>query len=205
MPEQPTAERILRAFLTLAAERGMAAVTTRDIARAAGVNEVTIFRHFGDKAALALAAVRAFQPVELIDAYRPAIDTSTPQRCAQDLGRCLRLLYDQMRQHPELVHFGLSDAARHPEILNELKKMPDAAKRMLTAAFAQATPVLRPEVDIEVEVLGLLGLLLMLATWRLRNWIDVDDEQVDVIIAARLRPLVGYRREHGTDGQDLRR
>jgi AcrR family transcriptional regulator len=190
MPGQPTGRRILSAFLTLAAERGMADVTTRDIARAAGVNEVTIFRHFGDKAGLALAAVRAFQPVDVIDAYRPVIDTSTSERCAADLAQCLRVLYDQMRQHPELLQFGLSDAARYPDVLHEVKKIPDAARRMLTVAFEQAATRLRPEVDIDVEVLGLLGLLLMLATWRLRHWIDADDQAVGAMISARLRPLL---------------
>lgn len=190
MSDQPTGERILRAFLALASERGMAAVTTRDIARAAGVNEVTIFRHFGDKAGLALAAVRAYQPVDIIEAYPTAIDTSTRERCAADLGRCLRMLYDQLRAHPELLQFGLADAARHPDVLSEVKKIPDAARRLLTTAFEQAAPRLRPEVDVEVEVLGLLGLLVMLATWQLRRWIDTDDTHVDAMIAARLRPLL---------------
>jgi len=168
----------------------MAAVTTRDVARVAEVNEVTIFRHFGDKAGLALAAVRAFQPVDTIDGYRPVIDTSTPQRCAADLSQYLLFLYRQMRQHPELLQFGLSDAARHPEVLNEVRKIPDAAQRMLRSAFDQVAPLLRREVDIDVEVLGLLGLILMLATWRLRSWIADDERQVETMIVARLRPLL---------------
>jgi AcrR family transcriptional regulator len=193
MPDQSTGERILRAFLALAAERGMAAVTTRDIARTAGVNEVTIFRHFGDKAGLALAAVRAFQPVEVIASYRPEIDSSTSRRCAAGLARCLRMLYDQLCAHPELLQFGLADAARHPDLVDEVRKVPEAARRMLTAAFEQAAPRLRPEVDIEVEVLGLLGLLLMLATWRLRRWTHAGDTDIDAVIAARLRPLLRAR------------
>lgn len=44
-----TAERILDAAARLFAERGYAATTTRAIAEAAGVNEVTLFRHFDSK------------------------------------------------------------------------------------------------------------------------------------------------------------
>lgn len=40
----------------------MSAITTRDIAATAGVNEVTLFWHFGGKAALARGAVRRFSP-----------------------------------------------------------------------------------------------------------------------------------------------
>lgn len=51
--EATTRERILRAFLWLAGERGFEATTTRAVAEAAGVNEVTIFRQFNDKLTLA--------------------------------------------------------------------------------------------------------------------------------------------------------
>lgn len=44
-----TSERILAAARDLFAERGYAATTTRAIAEAAGVNEVTVFRRFENK------------------------------------------------------------------------------------------------------------------------------------------------------------
>ena len=43
---------ILHAARDLFAEKGFSNITTRQIARRAGVNEVTLFRHFGTKAAL---------------------------------------------------------------------------------------------------------------------------------------------------------
>lgn len=46
---QDTGERILDAAAALFAERGYAATTTRAIADAAGVNEVTLFRRFENK------------------------------------------------------------------------------------------------------------------------------------------------------------
>jgi AcrR family transcriptional regulator len=190
MPRQTTDERILRAFLALAASRGMAAVTTRDLARAAGVNEVTIFRRFGDKASLALAAVRRFQPVDAIEAYRPAIDVSTTDSCLAGLAACLHMLYRQLVSHPELVQFGLADAARHPEVLDEVKRVPDAARRLLTEALHQASPLLRADCDVNAEVLGLLGMLLLLATWRARDWLRLTDRQAETMLAARLRPLL---------------
>jgi len=48
MSSQETADKILGAFLSLTAERGMSMLTPRDIAAAAGV-----FRHFGGRAPLA--------------------------------------------------------------------------------------------------------------------------------------------------------
>ncbi len=48
-PIDDTRERILQAAAELFAEKGYARATTRSIAEAAKVNEVTIFRHFGSK------------------------------------------------------------------------------------------------------------------------------------------------------------
>jgi len=63
---QETADKILGAFLSLTAERGMSTLTPRDIAAAAGV-----FRYFGGKAPLALGAIRRFSPAAELDAYQP--------------------------------------------------------------------------------------------------------------------------------------
>jgi len=54
----PARSRLLEAALAEVAERGLRGATTRRIAERAGVNEVTLFRHFGSKTALVAAALR---------------------------------------------------------------------------------------------------------------------------------------------------
>jgi AcrR family transcriptional regulator len=51
--------RILEAAARIYGELGFRGATTRRIAEAAGVNEITLFRHFGSKAALIDEAVRS--------------------------------------------------------------------------------------------------------------------------------------------------
>jgi len=187
---EQTRDKILRAFLSLAAERGMATVSTRDIAAAARVNEVTVFRHFGDKATLAREAVRRFHPAAALDAYEPAIDSSTPQMAMEGLLRCLEELQSQLAARPELLQFGLGDAARYPELLEDLQEIPAAARRMLTRAFQQAASQLRAEVSADAEVIGFLGMLLMLAVWRSRRWAELTDQQITSLLTARLQPLL---------------
>ena len=48
-PAEDTRGRILQAAVKLIVEQGYARTTTRAIAAEAGVNEVTLFRHFGSK------------------------------------------------------------------------------------------------------------------------------------------------------------
>lgn len=56
-PSTGTRERLLRAALAEVADRGLRGATTRRIADRAGVNEATVFRHFGSKDALVATAV----------------------------------------------------------------------------------------------------------------------------------------------------
>ncbi|HEY9882666.1 MAG TPA: helix-turn-helix domain-containing protein, partial [Thermosynechococcaceae cyanobacterium] len=59
MPAQrnPTRQRLIHAALELFAVQGVTDTTTRQIAELAEVNEVTLFRHFGNKHGLLLAVI----------------------------------------------------------------------------------------------------------------------------------------------------
>lgn len=64
-PQHDTREIILAAALEVYSKHGFRGATTRRIAESAGVNEVTIFRHFGSKEALLGEAVRALPESDL--------------------------------------------------------------------------------------------------------------------------------------------
>ncbi|MGC5325716.1 TetR/AcrR family transcriptional regulator [Brevibacillus sp. SYSU BS000544] len=66
--EQETRKKILAAASLLMAERGLKGATTRRIAEEAGVNEVTIFRHFGKKDGLVSALL------EEVSVIRPQLE-----------------------------------------------------------------------------------------------------------------------------------
>jgi AcrR family transcriptional regulator len=57
MPAPVAADRILDAVLDVWRERGYEAATTAEIARRAGIGEVTLFRRYDDKAGLFAAAL----------------------------------------------------------------------------------------------------------------------------------------------------
>ena len=187
---EATRARILEAFLRLATERGIDATTTRAIAEEAGVNELTLFRHFGDKATLAREAVRAAAPTELLRAQRPAIDVSTPEATVAGLAACLRFLRDQMLDRQDLLQFALAEARRHPELREELLAGPQQAGALLADALLQAGPRLRPEVDPQAAALSLEGLLLLTVLWTTHGWMTLDREAWDSLLEAAVRVLV---------------
>lgn len=189
-PAAETADRILRAFLRLVAERGIDATTTRALAEAAGVNEVTIFRHFGDKASLAREAIRRWHPAHALTAYEVAIDSSSPASAAQGLLGCLRFLRRHMQDHDELIQFGMGEYWRFPELREELAAAPRAASGLLVRALTHAAPALLPTVDLEVTALGLLGLVFNSIVWQRRGWLDWSDAAWECALAAAIRPLL---------------
>jgi PhnB protein len=81
-------EAILEATLALLRERGVARLTTRDVAERAGVSEASVYYHYTDKAGLLRAVFEAgLPPLEALD---PAGDTPL-----LTLGQALERFLDQ--------------------------------------------------------------------------------------------------------------
>lgn len=183
-------ERILRAFLQLVSERGIEATTTRAVAQEAGVNEVTIFRHFGDKANLARELFRHFGDPQRISSLPIEIDTSTPQNTVEGLLRCALLIHNLLSQRTELVNFGLSEAWRYPDLAQEVHNTVTAGRDYLQRAITAANPMLRPQVDPEACALSLHGLLVLSVIWQARGLVIRTDDEWKRIIEANIRLLV---------------
>ena len=154
-----TRERILRAFLRVAAARGLDGTTTKAIAEEAAVNEVTLFRHFGDKAGMALAAVREFSPAADLNSRDPAVDASTPQQAGEGLLAALQHCQAIAHDRTELLFFGVGESQRMPEVAREVTAVPQAVMGFLERALAQAAPALRPEVDQRAVMLQWVGMI----------------------------------------------
>jgi AcrR family transcriptional regulator len=171
----PTEERILRTFLRLLAERGMDGTTTRLLAEEANVNEVTLFRLFGDKGNLAAEAFRRFAPVARFDGYPVAIDTSSNERAIEGILEVLNFLHRGMLEHREAIEFNLGEYRRVPELREHMAATPRAAQRLVERALDAAAPRLRPNLDRRAASLGLIGLLLVSVIWPSRGWIDLSE------------------------------
>jgi AcrR family transcriptional regulator len=128
-----TRSRILRAAAQVFAEEGYARATTRTLAAAAGVNEVTLFRHFGSKKGL-FAAV--------IDAYAaPALTTALEARLTGDYredllvmgGHIMALLLERR----EGMLMMLCEASHFPEVGEVLARNPRQLRQTLAGYLEQ--------------------------------------------------------------------
>jgi AcrR family transcriptional regulator len=103
--------QILDAVVATVLEHGYAGATTRQIAAAAGINEITLFRRFGDKRSLVHAAIA--QEVASFGDHGPA---HTGDLTA-DLHRVLTFYERVFRGRGQLLLTLLTEVPRRPELV----------------------------------------------------------------------------------------
>ncbi len=94
-PPSGSREAILAAALELLRERGIARLTTRDVASLAGVSEASIFYHYGDRAGL-LTAVYETGVLPLRSLAESHLSGSDPRAVLGDFARALERFLTQV-------------------------------------------------------------------------------------------------------------
>ena len=107
-------QRLIDAAIAVFGECGFRGATTRRIADAAGVNEVTLFRLFGSKSALLEEAVRQSQHVTT---RRPdGTLPESPGDAVAELEVWAREHWRSMRERRSVIRKMMSEVEEHPEI-----------------------------------------------------------------------------------------
>lgn len=114
MSARVTDDEILDAAVAAVVEHGYAGATTRQIARAAGINEVTLFRRFHNKQTLVMAAIHR-------DLSRLEDPDLTPTGDLEaDLLTVLEHYVETFRRHPGLPVMLMLEATRTAELADLL-------------------------------------------------------------------------------------
>jgi len=121
-------ERILEAALRIYREYGFRGTTTRRIAQEAGVNEVTLFRQFGSKAALIEAAVRDHSVITQAE-----ILPDTPHDPQTELTQWCEGQLKRLWQSRDLLRKFMSDIQQHPALLAHIRNAPAFSSAGITA------------------------------------------------------------------------
>jgi len=128
-----TRQRIIEAAARVFAEKGYARATTRALAAAAGVNEVTLFRHFGNKQGLFAAVTEQYAG--------PAVTTALKAQLTGDYHRDLLTVGSQLMQvlleRREVLRMMLCEASHFPEVQAVMVQNPRQIRRMLARYLQQ--------------------------------------------------------------------
>lgn len=129
---EPTRERIIQAAYTVFGNKGYAAATTRAIAAEAGVNEVTLFRHFGNKKNLFKAMVDTFYDFSGL--------SSIPQRLLtgdyrQELNMIGSRIVAVLKERKQIYRLLLSEVEAESEVRETMVTLPRRVRQMLAQYF----------------------------------------------------------------------
>jgi AcrR family transcriptional regulator len=128
-----TRQRLIEAAAQVFAEEGYARATTRALAAAAGVNEVTLFRHFGNKENLFAAVTEQYAG--------PAVTTALEAQLTGDYRQDLLMVGNQLLQvlleRKEILRMMLCEASHFPEVQAVMVQNPRQIRRMLARYLQQ--------------------------------------------------------------------
>lgn len=118
-------EKLLEAAARLYAEAGFRGATTRRIAQEAGVNEITLFRHFGSKAALLGAAIEHAG----LDQVPPL--PADPVDPEAELIEWAGGMAEELRAQCPLIRTCMAEATEHPELMKREGSAPAQAAQSI--------------------------------------------------------------------------
>jgi AcrR family transcriptional regulator len=126
-----TRTRIMEAASRLFSEKGFAGTTTRSIAELAGVNEVTLFRHFGTKENLAKAIMDQFGGM----AIAGDLELRFSGDYQQDLTMIGHTMLKVMTERSDAMRMAICEAGNFPEFREVVAENPRHLRRMLARYF----------------------------------------------------------------------
>ncbi len=112
MNKAETKERLLEATLGLISEKGYLGATTREIAREAGVTELTLFRHFGSKERLFEEVLNRYTFLPRLKELLPELETVPYDEALNTVG--MKFL-KTLKERKSLVRIMLSEITVYPE------------------------------------------------------------------------------------------
>jgi AcrR family transcriptional regulator len=158
-PAEGVREAIIETTLAMIAERGVARLTTKEIARAAGVSEASIYYHFEDKPALVEAVI-----LDGILAPFQGFTRGFPERAAerpveealQDFAMALSAFWERILPLLSAVQSDVDLRSNFQERVNQLDLGPHRGVRLIGAYLAGQKERGRVRLDVDAEQAAML-------------------------------------------------
>ncbi|HEY9180682.1 MAG TPA: TetR/AcrR family transcriptional regulator [Candidatus Baltobacteraceae bacterium] len=130
---EETRNRIFAAARRLLAKKGRRGTTTREIADLAGVNEATLFRHFGNKDALIEACVLHYCPAGDLAEFLPTLSGDL----REDLRQIAHFMTERMESLRDLILATFTEEDQWSAAGDAAWRAPAMIKQAVTAYFAR--------------------------------------------------------------------
>ena len=186
MPAAERRQALIDTAIRVFSEGSYRGTTTAEIARAAGISEPILYRHFASKRELYLAALDHVWGKARASWEHALATTSDVRGALEAMGRTHVTVRDCKFQMAELWVQALGEAAEDPDLRKHLRRHMREVHDFIAAVIkrGQAEGVLHPDRNADAEAWSFLagGMLGMVG----RRIGLLDDEEVAAIRAARL-------------------
>jgi AcrR family transcriptional regulator len=164
-PAEETKQRIIQAAAQVFGKMGYDGATTRAIAEAAGVNEVTLFRHFGNKKNIYMAVIDQFSPLPNL---RAALEEQMTGNYREDLLTLGNHFMTTMLKQRKNILMSMCAAERLPEVREAVARPPTQQQQMLSGYLREqiARGVVRDLLNPDLAAEMFFGMLFEFAIGR---------------------------------------
>jgi AcrR family transcriptional regulator len=155
-----TKKRLLEATLKLISEKGYMGATTREIAREAGVTELTLFRHFGSKEKLFKELLGSYTFLPKLKELLPELDGLSSREALELIATRFLLT---LKERKSMVKIMYSEYTAYPENIREVYNKFVQEMRTTLASFfegLQKRGVLRKDISPGMTARMFLWILL---------------------------------------------
>ncbi|WP_028778668.1 TetR/AcrR family transcriptional regulator [Shimazuella kribbensis] len=130
--EQGTADRILQTAIQLMKDKGFKSVTIKEIAKAAQVSEMTIFRHFETKKNLLEAAIEKHS---IVSSFQHIFENQLVWDLEQDLTLIATTYLELMEANRPIFLIATQERTTMPELSKLISTNPKQLKQSLSQYF----------------------------------------------------------------------
>jgi len=150
MEKLSTSEKILEAAMSLFSEKGYKAVTTKEIAKAAGFSEMTVFRHFENKQNL---FEKAFDRYVFSPKLKTLFENNLEWNLEKDLMKISTVYQETLSKNQRTILMELKNNELTIELNPPLRKFPNELKKLLVVYFTEMNE--RGVIERNPEVLAI--------------------------------------------------
>ena len=187
-PEEPledTRQRIISAAMHLFGQMGYSQATTKAIADSAGVNEVTLFRHFGTKKKLLTACIEAFNELSFAASFSAQLTGNYPD----DIYQMAQLQIQDTTSRIDILRLLLCEARSLPEFREAMLAGGRGNLDRISAYFQQEIEAGIVRSEYSAELLALAFDSLFSSPVIFENFFQ-DSLSLKLPTAELIRPLV---------------
>lgn len=116
-----TKDKIIEATIELVNEKGYKGATTKEISKRAGLNEVTLFRHFGSKKGIVEEIIKKYG---FIDSFENIFEKAIVWDIDKDLKMLVSEYQSLLEQKKTVILLSLKEAGKFPELDSLINHIP---------------------------------------------------------------------------------